>query len=159
MQRRYFRFGGSPPRPMAVWRGYAHPGTRAATSRALGNGDFYESESGSRGQYPPIRRMSYARQVLSKLHRAGLGDVEPPLRPTGPEPLDEGEIQKWQLEQGVYRADPTVTLTQGLSDDITPTTPPTLKPQGLFGLSRNETRLAAGVLALGVFLYWKKKRK
>jgi hypothetical protein len=143
--------------PAAVRRG----------SRELGEANFYESSAPPFTRYRPLRKswnknldeavVDYMREGLS-----GVAPGGPPLRPSGPEPLDPGEMPSW--EPG-YPPEP-FAMPVGADAEMTMAPldlrPPAALPQGagFLGLSRNESRLLmiGGVAAVGFFL-WKKNKK
>jgi hypothetical protein len=154
---RYFRFAGQPRHYAAEWHGLPPFPVRRG-SRELGEANFYEASAPPFTRYRPLEKSwrtnataeleEYLRETRDVDEGDALGDVAPggpPLRPSGPEPLDPGEMPSW--EPGY----PQEILAMPVGAD----------EPGILGLSRNETRLLAvgGAVALGVFLFKRKKRK
>lgn len=123
---RYYRFGGEPMAYMANWSGLP-PAANRRGNRELG------------GCFPGLGAIPRHERTLHSV----------PLRPSGPEPLDPGEMPAWQ-RASAYRAN---YMVQPVGADEAPASGP-------FGLSRNETRLAGLALAgaVGLFL-WKRSKK
>jgi hypothetical protein len=145
---RYFRFGGQPKHHMSNWHGMSPAAVRRG-SRELGEANFYESSGPPITRYRPLSqsRMAHARgQLAEHLREDDLSG--PPMRPSGPEPLDPGEMP--EFEAG-YPAEP-FAMSVGAEEP--------LPSPGFMGLSRNESRLVliGGAAALG-YLFWKSKKK
>ncbi len=147
---RYYRFGGEPLAYMANWSGLppiAHP--------RRGNREL--------GAVPRLKR-----RVRIPKHEKTLKSV--PLRPSGPEPLDPGEMPA-NRRNNTYQAD---YMVQSVGPYINGRGhPPMIEADGHvnlgaddvpgagpFGLSRNESRLAAlGLAGLAAFILYKRGKK
>jgi hypothetical protein len=161
---RYFRFAGQPQHHMSNWHGLPPAPVRRG-SRELGAADFFESSAPPFTRYRPLTRswQDHARGEISTFMREGSLPTDlsggPPMRPSGPEPLDPGEMPSWEAG---YPAEPFAMPVGASADEITMppldlrTAPPS---PGFLGLSRNESRLLmiGGVAAVGYFL-WKKQK-
>lgn len=128
--------------------------------RGVGEANFYESSAPAHKRYRPLIK-AYADHVRRS---AAEGLSGPPLRESGPEPIDPGEMPSWQV---AYLEDP-LAQPVGADDDgeitmepmYVGTQPPPVASAPLLGLSNNEKRLAivAGAGLVG-YLLWKKSRK
>jgi hypothetical protein len=163
---RYFRFGGQPQHHMSNWHGMPPNAVRRG-GRELGAADFFESSAPPFTRYRPLTRAwkDYTRGEIATFMREGALPTDlsggPPMRPSGPEPLDPGEMPDYEAG---YPAE-LFAMPVGADAEITMPpldlrTPPTPAAAGFLGLSRNESRLAllGGAAAIGYFL-WKKQKK
>lgn len=166
---RYFRFAGQPRHYMSNWHGMSPAAVRRGSRElgdALGEGNFYESSAPPFTRFRPLERsyQDYARGEVAESMREGALPTDlsggPPLRPSGPEPLDPGEMPAWEAG---YPPE-VLAMPVGASEAEITMPPLDLRPAapvGFMGLSRNESRflLVGGVALVGVLLLRKKKKK
>lgn len=182
MYPRYYRFGGEPMGFMAEWGGLPPAATRRG-SRELGEANFYESAAPASRRFRPLAKSYKAYQknpfghemILMSRSDAMSGDDLVPLRESGPEPLDPGEMPIWQE---AYMEDPLAQPVGATGDlDVYDSLPPTDKlptigqsstqtgpKQGAVasmwgGLSRNEKLLVGAAAAVGGLMLYKRMKK
>lgn len=163
-----YRFAGQPYVYVAEWSGMPQAASRYRPlsgvkrrrrrrgRRGVGEANFYESSAPLHKRYRPLVK-AYSDHV----RHSTIEDLSgPPLRESGPEPIDPGEMPSWQV---AYLEDP---MAQPVGDDsdgseitmepmyVGSQPAPTVAAAPLLGLSTNEKRLAlvAGAGLLGYFL-------
>jgi hypothetical protein len=179
---RYYRFGGEPMGWMAQWGGLPPAAARRGErelSGSLGEANFYESAAPGSRRFRPLAK-SYRvyrknplghRMILPAPFRVSPSDVLSgddlvPLRESGPEPLDPGEMPSWQeaymedpLAQPVGDLPPLPNYTDVTLGPSSTLTGPEKKPGLLSGFSRNEKILFGAAALVGGFMLLKKAKK
>ncbi len=124
---RYYRYGGDPKFYESEWNGMGQRSSRAAETRSLG-GVFWEEDLSTGMAYPPLGNDEEIDE--DALYDSPQGDW-PPIRRSGPEPLDISQVPQWQK-----------------------------RPLGAFQLSDNEKRLVLfGGVALAGYWFFIRKPK
>lgn len=161
---RYYRFGAQPMHFAANWHGMPPAATRRG-NRQLGEANMFESSAPRAKRYPPLTPKAALRR---RRDYYALNGTSIPMRPSGPEPVDPGQIAPWQdayIEElqaqpvggDDYVSKYTAALNTSVQAAQATQVPP--QPSSFLGLSRNETRAAAVAgVGLAAFLLLRKKK-
>ena len=164
---RYYRYGGEPMHFAAQWTGLP-PSSPRRGNLELSDANFYESAAPVKKMYRPLAKA--VRNYLREEERqVSLSDVAsgygPPLRESGPEPLDPGAMPHWD---DAYQADRLAmpvgdvsitfpTSIPGIGAPSSQVAPP--KKPGIFsGMSGNTKLLLIGAAAAGGYMLLRHRR-